>query len=97
MVLEDIPGVLAADEKSFTKAWNEGMFVDEIKKEYADYFVAEEKGEIAGYGGIWSIYETAELMRIAVAPEFRGKGIAKKIMEAMTECAISRGWERMML
>lgn len=97
MVLEDIPGVLAADEKSFTKAWNEGMFAEEIKKEYADYFVAEEKGEIAGYGGIWSIYETAELMRIAVVPEFRGKGIAKKIMEAMTECAISRGCERMML
>lgn len=97
MVLEDIPEVLVADEKSFTKPWNEGMFTDEIKKEYADYYVAEADGEIIGYGGIWSIYETAELMRIAVIPEFRGRGIAKEIMEAMTECAKDRGCERMML
>ncbi len=97
MVLEDIPKVLVADEKSFTKAWSEGMFADEIKKEYADYFVAEEKGEVVGYGGIWSIFETAELMRIAVIPEFRGRGIAKDIMTAMIERAKSRGCERMML
>ncbi len=97
MVLEDIPKVLVADARSFTKTWNEGMFTDEIKKDYADYFVAEENGEVAGYGGIWSIYETAELMRIAVIPEFRGRGIAKEIMVAMTECARSRGCERMML
>lgn len=97
MVWEDIPNVIVADEKSFAKTWNEGMFADEIKKDYANYFVAEENGEIAGYGGIWSIYETAELMRIAVIPEFRGRGIAKKIMEAMIGCAKERGCERMML
>lgn len=97
MVLEDIPKVLAVDEKSFHKPWSDGMFADEIKKEYADYFVAEEKEEIIGYGGIWSIYETAELMRIAVIPELRGQGIAKAIMTEMTERAKSRGCERMML
>ncbi len=97
MVLEDIPDVLVADEKSFAKSWSEGTFTDEIKKEYADYFVGEIDGKIVAYGGIWGIYETAELMRIAVTPEFRGRGIAKAIMEAMTECAKARGCERMML
>ena len=97
MVIEDIPSVILADEKSFGEAWNDGMFIDEIKKDYADYFVAEENDEIIGYGGIWSIYETAELMRIAVVPEFRGRGIAKEIMKAILECASSRGCERMML
>lgn len=97
MTLEDIPKVHLVDEKSFTKVWNEGMFLDEIKKGYSDYFVAEENGEIIAYGGIWSIYETAELMRIAVEPEHRGKGIAKAIIERMTDCAKSHGCERMML
>lgn len=97
MTLEDIPKVLEVDEKSFTKVWNEGMFSDEINKEYADYFVAEVVNEIIAYGGIWSIYETAELMRIAVAPDHRGHGIAKAIIERMITCAKSHGCERMML
>lgn len=46
MSLEDIPKVISIDEKSFNKVWNEGMFSDEIKKEYSDYFVAEEDREL---------------------------------------------------
>lgn len=97
MTIEDIARVVSVDEKSFTKTWNEGMFSDEVIKEYSDYFVADKDGEIIAYGGIWSIYETAELMRIAVLPECRGEGIAKALMDKMINCAKLRGCERMML
>lgn len=97
MAAADISDVLAVDAAAFSKPWSADMFSDEINKDYSDYFVAAENDEIIGYGGIWSIYETAELMRIAVLPENRGRGIAKAILGEMTARAKSRGCERMML
>ena len=93
----DIKSVIALDSKVFIKPWSEQMFLDEIKKHYAYYFVCENDGEIVGYAGIWCVYETAELMRIGVLPEFQGNGIGKRLMREIAECAKANGCERMML
>lgn len=97
MTDEDISSVSMLDSKVFSKSWNEQMFCDEIKKDYAHYFVCEMDGEIVGYAGIWCIYETAELMRIGVLPTYRGRGIGKQLMDEIGACAKSQGCERMML
>ncbi len=97
MTREDIDAVVGVDNAAFSDTWKEATFCEEIEKDYAHYFVCETDDEIIGYAGIWCIYETAELIRIATVPEFRKRGIAKELMHKILECAKACGCERMML
>lgn len=97
MTYNDIASVADVDKKAFPDAWKTESFVDEFKKDYSHYFVAETDGEILGYAGIWCIYETAELIRIATTPSHQKKGIAKELMKAILDCAKTCECERMML
>lgn len=93
----DIGAVVGVDGAAFSDAWKETAFYDEIKKDYSHYFICESDGEIAGYAGIWCIYETAELIRIATAPKFQRRGVANMLMQEILSCAKDCGCERMML
>ena len=97
MTREDIDAVVGVDNAAFSDAWKETTFCEEAEKDYSHYFVCETDDEIIGYAGIWCIYETAELIRIATVPEFRKRGIAKELMQKVLECAEIYGCERMML
>ncbi|MBQ3124109.1 MAG: ribosomal protein S18-alanine N-acetyltransferase [Clostridia bacterium] len=97
MTEEDIASVVTVDSKAFSDAWGETSFYEEIGKDYSHYFVCESDGEIAGYAGIWCIYETAELIRIATTPKFQKRGIANMLMQEILGCAKENGCERMML
>ena len=66
------------------------VFKNEIKKQH-HYIVAEEKGKIIGIV-TWLMHglpkhQLCELDRIAVLPEYRGKGIAHKLFSAMVKGA----------
>ena len=97
MTYNDIASVADVDRAAFSDAWKDDSFADELKKDYSHYFVAETDGEIMSYAGIWCIYETAELIRIATTPKHQQKGVAKELMQTILECAKSCGCERMML
>src|SRR3989344_6654496 len=65
-------------------------FKNEIKKQY-HYIIAEEKGKIIGIV-TWLMHglpkhQLAELDRIAVLPEYRGKGISKQLFNALIKDA----------
>ncbi len=64
------------------------VFEMEIKKGF-NYIVAEEDGKIIGLT-TWYMHGLpkhglAELDRIAVLPDFRGKGIAKQLFDALVD------------
>ena len=68
------------------------VFKNETKKLH-NYTVAEEKGKIIGIV-TWLMHglpkhQLAELDRIAVLPEYRGRGVSKKLFEAMVRDAKS--------
>ena len=90
MTAADIPAALEIDRAAFNKPWDEDEFSAELKKDYARYFICGN-----GYGGIWCIYETAELIRIAAREPGRGTGAA--IMEHLLREAKDSGCARMLL
>ena len=66
------------------------VFKNEIKKNH-NYIVAEENGKIIGIV-TWLMHglpnhQLCELDRIAVLPEYRGIGVAKKLFDAMVNDA----------
>lgn len=97
MTKDDIPAAVMVDSNAFSDPWGDTAFSEELTKDYSDYFVCEYEGEIAGYAGIWCIYETAELIRIGVSEKFRRLGIGNMLMEQILAASKSRGCERMML
>ena len=52
---------------------------------------------IAGYGGMWLLFEEAHVTNVAIMPEYRGQGRGKRLMLAMMRHAAKRGGEKMTL
>lgn len=86
---KDAKGIADVLAKSYNiKDLNEGInvFKNEIKKQH-NYLVAEENGKIIGIV-TWLMHglpkhQLCELDRIAVLPECRGKGVARKLFNAL--------------
>ncbi|MBW3637768.1 MAG: ribosomal protein S18-alanine N-acetyltransferase, partial [Armatimonadetes bacterium] len=57
----------------------------------------DEKGDAVGYLIGWIVGDEAELARIGVLPEFRGRGDAKKLLDVALEVWRKRGAARVWL
>ena len=66
----------------FKDSWSENGVKNELANERAFYIgaVDTEKGILAAYAGFWHVIDEIEIMRVAVLPEYRRKGIAKKML-----------------
>ncbi|HLG23640.1 MAG TPA: GNAT family N-acetyltransferase [Candidatus Nanoarchaeia archaeon] len=92
---KDAKGIANVLVKSYNiKDLKEGIsvFKNETKK-FHHYIVAEEKGKIAGIV-TWYMHglpkhQLCELDRIAVLPEYRGKGVAKQLFDGLVKDAKS--------
>lgn len=83
---EYIDDVVAIDTLSFAVPWSRESFVREVEiNNSARYVAAKKDGLIVGYGGVWIIVDEGHITNIATHPEYRGTGIASKIMEALIE------------
>src|SRR3989338_10469323 len=93
--LKDAKGIANVLVQSYNiKDLKEGIFVfkNEVKKNH-HYIVAEESGKIIGIV-TWLIHglpkhQLGELDRIAVLPEYRGKGVARELFDALIRDAKS--------
>ena len=54
---------------------------------------AQAEAEIAGYGGCWLIAGEAHISTIAVAPDYRGRGLGELLLAAMLRRSIARQGE----
>ena len=77
---EDLDRVLEIDQLSFRTPWTPHTFKIALK----DIFFVIEQKEIMGYlvACLCDLGLRAEILRIAVHPDHRGKGIAKELIEA---------------
>lgn len=94
---EDVATIAEIERKSFSDPWTERMLEDTLRYPVYHTFLAEEGGQVCGYSCLIVLFEDAELANIAVAPEYRGKGVGKLLMEQMHEKAKALGAERVLL
>lgn len=86
MLLEDLPQVIALDQRSFSLPWPESSFKYELEvNELSRCWVAEiEASEmqpvIVAMIVIWLIVDEAHIATIAVHPEYRRQKIAQRLL-----------------
>lgn len=88
---EDIPQVVEIEKIAFSRPWSKSIFKATLLLPYAAYYVAvedaegenREAGKIVGMCGVKKIFEEGEISNVAVHPDFRGKGISRKMLDIL--------------
>ena len=94
----DLDAIAAMEQRCFpSDAWTRGMLADTLRLPYQWSFLVEEGGQVCGYACLFSLFDTAEVLNIAVDAPYRGRGIGGALMGALHEKAKEMGAERMML
>ena len=98
MKLADCPAVHAIEYSVFPTPWTLKDFEKEMTvNSCARYLVAEADGKIVGFAGAWMILDESHMTNIAVLPEYRGRGIGRRLMEALLQYASNLGVSYMTL
>lgn len=95
---DDLDLVLGIEHVAFAMPWSSITYRNLLRRRDADLSVAEipEVG-IIGYAAFWSVLDEAELGNIAVTPEYRGRGVARALLDRVLERATEKQINAMFL
>ena len=85
MKVEDLPEIVAIETASFETPWSETLFYNEIFKAIAVSRVARINGRVAGYLCANMIIDEGHILNLAVHPDYRGHGIASRLLKHMID------------
>lgn len=80
MQISDIDAVI-----NFVKEFGEDFFVDELHDENIFYIIGEIDGEIFSCANFKFFLDDAEVAIFTIAPKFRERGLAKKLLAALID------------
>lgn len=67
----------------FRTPWSENSVASELKNPLSLWLVALDAETVAGYIGSQSVAGEADMMNVAVHPDYRRRGIAKRLVTAL--------------
>lgn len=91
MTQADVDGVLAVEHLSFRTPWSREAFEHEAESGHALYLVMTEGDRVIGYAGAHLIWGEAHVTNVAIHPDWRGRGLGERLMQALEEGAVARG------
>lgn len=81
----DLSPVLEIERQSFRAPWSLGTFALELAKPSSVRIAARAEGQLVGYLVCSPYAEIWHLMNIAVAPEYRRRGIARRMIARLID------------
>ncbi len=82
MHMKDVDFVYGLEKTVFGSSLEKKMLYDEILyNDMAHYYVMTYGETRVGYVGLWVTRPNAEIINIAVLPEFQGRGYGKRLMQ----------------
>ena len=97
MVPEDAEQVEKVEQACFAIPWSRKSFWEEAANENTFYLLALDDGEVIGYAGTWLVAGEAQITNVAVAPEYRGKGVGTALMTELVRHVKEQGITAMTL
>lgn len=95
---EDILRISEMEKECFPgEPWTFKMLVSSFESEAFTGIVAEDGGEIAGYGGITVAADSADIDNIAVTEPYRRSGVGTEILNSLVSVAKQNGVRQVFL
>lgn len=80
-----VASIAELEKLCFSDPWSENSVASELKNPLALWLVAMEGDRLAGYIGSQSVEGEADVMNVAVHPDFRRRGIAEQLCNALVD------------
>jgi len=80
-----VEAVAALERVCFCDPWSINSIRYELTNPLSYWLIAESDGQLVGYVGSQSVIDEADIMNIAVSPDFRRKGIAREMINRLIE------------
>jgi ribosomal-protein-alanine N-acetyltransferase len=89
MTYDDLSTIATLEAELFKEPWSQSDFQRELdENEFANYYIAEIDGEVAGYFGLWLLFDQAQITTIGTVKKFQRQHVASFMMEAIDQmCA----------
>jgi ribosomal-protein-alanine N-acetyltransferase len=82
----DVPVIVAIERDAYQFPWSEGIFRDCLRVGYVCR-VVDVSGDMAGYGIMSVGAGEAHILNVCIRGEYRGRGLARKLLEYLLERA----------
>lgn len=79
--IEDLDHILRIEEDSFEEPWSRASIEAEFYKDFAEVYVYECAGVVAGYIILWDTGGEREILTLAVERDYRNMGIGRALVE----------------
>jgi len=83
MAQAHVAQVAQLEKLCFSLPWSENSIASELRNPLSLWIVAVEGETLAGYVGSQSVMGEADMMNLAVQPEYRRQGIGEKLVSAL--------------
>ena len=83
--------VAELEKRCFSDPWSEKSVASELENDLACWLVALDGETVAGYVGSQTVLGETDMMNIAVHPDYRRKGIAQALVNALVGTLKSQG------
>lgn len=95
---EDILRISELEKECFPhEPWSFSMLASSFDSETFHGVLAEDGGEIIGYGGLTAAYDTADIANVAVTEAFRHSGVGSAVLEELLAVAKRNGAKKVFL
>lgn len=85
MTAAHVPQIAELEKLCFSDPWNEASVASELDNPLSLWLVALDGDRVAGYVGSQSVMGEADMMNVAVHPDYRRQGIAERLIAALIE------------
>ena len=85
MNLGDVSAIAELEKLCFSDPWSENSIASEVNNPLSYWLVAEIDGVVAGYIGSQTVLDAADMMNLAVSPDYRRQGVGQALVNALVE------------
>ena len=93
----DLDAVMEIEQRSFSTPWSRDSFRNLVGRADADLWVALLDDSVVGYAVVWYVADESELGNLAVAAEWRRRGLGRWLLDWALSMAAERGAARIFL